>query len=78
MAKIRFKYGGGWHAAEVDARTFRKWEDGILDTFEAAYEVAKNNGLRTVSLFDFVETAHSLGYWRRGGSEDYGGTEKAE
>lgn len=67
MGMIKFRHGGGWKAAELDGRIFKLWEMGEIDTFDAAYEIAVNNGINHVSERDFVETANSLGYWRDDG-----------
>lgn len=60
---IRFKRGVDY--AKEDKNIFNDWESHAIPTVIACRRIAKNNGLEYVSEEDFIETARSLGYFRR-------------
>lgn len=51
--------------ARIDRDTFKQWETGHINTAQGCDRIAKNNRLTSVAEEDFIETAHSLGYYRR-------------
>lgn len=61
----RAESGSDWVAKE-DVRTFKAWEKEEITVVMAAKRIARNNEWEELTTDEFVELAHSLGYWRKG------------
>lgn len=61
----RAENGSGWIARE-DVKTFKAWEKEEITSVMAAKRIARNNEWDYLTDKEFVELAHSLGYWRKG------------
>ena len=74
MPIIRFKIDRNnehrsWQIARADTRIFVRWMHRELTTLQACILIAMNNELDVVTEEDFIETAHSLGYYQSIGRE---------
>lgn len=61
----RVESGSDWVAKE-DVRTFKAWEKEEITVVMAAKRIARNNEWEELTTDEFIELAHSLGYWRKG------------
>lgn len=66
---IKFKHG--YTYAMRDCKTFSQWADKEITPEEGAFRISENNMLSIrLTPEEFVEEAHSLGYWRINEQED--------
>lgn len=62
--------GSDWIAKE-DVKTLKAWEKGQIVSVIAAKRIASNNEWDNFKEDEFIQLAHSLGYWRKGKYEEY-------
>ena len=60
----RIKFKSSRRVAKIDIETFQAWERGNITAEEAAERIRKNNNLKELEAYDFVQVAFDLGYWR--------------
>lgn len=67
MVDIIFKHGE--KAANIDCKTFFAWERKDISTGTATKRINENNHSDLIEE-EFIELAHSLGYYRHSGKDE--------
>lgn len=61
MERRRFKKS----TVKSDCAVLENWRRGVITPETAKDRLCKNNGWEQITVEEFIELAHSLGYWER-------------